>query len=174
MAVDIYRPDQWHDFFLMVGGGSAALTGLVFVAMSINLHLIARDSTHRNRAIGTLAGFAAVFMICALVLMGGQSHVAVGIEWLAIAALAGIINVYGYVHALRTGGSPQGLSLGRVIIGSACYLAEMAGALTLSLGHIAGLYVAAVAMVMFFAMLLSGAWLLLLATFWERDDSGAR
>ncbi len=27
--------DQWHDFFIMVVGGAAALTGLVFVAMSL-------------------------------------------------------------------------------------------------------------------------------------------
>jgi hypothetical protein len=41
MVVDMYRPDQWHDFFVMVGGdGSAALTGLVFVALSLNLESI--------------------------------------------------------------------------------------------------------------------------------------
>jgi len=50
--VDIYRPDQWHDFFMMVGGGTAALTGLVFVAMSLNLRVIDQDATHRYRAIG--------------------------------------------------------------------------------------------------------------------------
>jgi len=32
--------EQWHDFFLMVGGGAAALAGLVFIAMSINLSII--------------------------------------------------------------------------------------------------------------------------------------
>ena len=39
--------------FVMVGGGAAALTGLVFVAMSLNLAMIAQDATHRFRAIGT-------------------------------------------------------------------------------------------------------------------------
>jgi hypothetical protein len=57
LAADIYKPDQWRDFFLMVGGGAAALTGLVLVAMSLNLDVIAQDATHRYRAIGTLAGF---------------------------------------------------------------------------------------------------------------------
>src|SRR6266498_5943032 len=55
-ALDIYRPDQWHDFFITVGGGAAALTGLVFVAMSLNVAVIAQDATHRYRAIGTLTG----------------------------------------------------------------------------------------------------------------------
>jgi len=47
LAADIYKPDQWRDFFLMVGGGAAALTGLVFVAMSLNLYIIFREPTHR-------------------------------------------------------------------------------------------------------------------------------
>lgn len=46
--------EQLHDFFIMVGGGAAALTGLVFVALSLNLEIIVKDLTHRNRAIGTL------------------------------------------------------------------------------------------------------------------------
>jgi hypothetical protein len=28
-APDVYRPDEWHDFFLTVGGAAAVLTGLV-------------------------------------------------------------------------------------------------------------------------------------------------
>jgi hypothetical protein len=58
VAVDIYRPDLWRDFFVMVGGGAAALTGLVFVAMSLNLDVIARD------AIGLyLAAFAMLTIV---------------------------------------------------------------------------------------------------------------
>src|SRR5213076_560033 len=69
---------SWHDFFIMVGGGAAALTGLVFVAMSLNVAVIAQDPTHRYRAIGTLTGFTAAFVICSLAVMGGQDHRAVG------------------------------------------------------------------------------------------------
>jgi hypothetical protein len=152
----------------MVGGGAAALTGLVFVALSLNLDVVARDSTHRNRAIGTLAGFTAVFMICALALMGGQSHVAVGIEWMVIATLAGAVSIRGYVHAQRTGGGPRALSLGRVIVGSACYAIEVVGAAIFAFGHVAGLYMASVAMVTYFAILISGAWLLILASYFDR------
>ena len=50
IATDIYKPAEWHDFFLMTGGGAAALAGLVFVAMSINLDVVAQDATHRYRA----------------------------------------------------------------------------------------------------------------------------
>ena len=47
LATDIYKPDERREFFLMVGGGAAALTGLAFVAMSLNLQVIAKDATQR-------------------------------------------------------------------------------------------------------------------------------
>jgi len=37
LVADIFRPAQWNDFFLLVGTGAVTLTGLVFVAMSLNL-----------------------------------------------------------------------------------------------------------------------------------------
>ena len=67
IAADIFRPEQWNNFFLLVGTGAVTLTGLVFVAMSLNLKVVAVDATHRYRAINTLTGLALVFMRCALV-----------------------------------------------------------------------------------------------------------
>jgi hypothetical protein len=43
IAADIFRPEQWTNFFLLVGTGAVTLTGLVFVAMSLNLKAIAID-----------------------------------------------------------------------------------------------------------------------------------
>lgn len=87
-ALDVYRPDEWHDFFVMVGGSAAVLTGLVFVAMSLNVNVIAEDATHRYRAIGTLTGITATFVICALALMGGQDQQNDGFVQAASSALA--------------------------------------------------------------------------------------
>ena len=47
VGVDIYKPEQWSDFFILVGTGAVTLTGLVFVAMALNLKVIAVDATHR-------------------------------------------------------------------------------------------------------------------------------
>jgi hypothetical protein len=58
----------------MVGTGAAALTGLVFVAMSLNVGAIKGDTAHRYRASGSLTGLASVFVLSGLVLMGGQHH----------------------------------------------------------------------------------------------------
>ena len=40
MASPAYVTDEWHDFFLAQVGAAAALLGLLFVALSINLQRI--------------------------------------------------------------------------------------------------------------------------------------
>src|SRR3974377_2471004 len=95
---EVYNPDLWNKFFVLVGTGSAALTGLVFVAMSINLKGVAKDATHRYRAINMLSGFTSVFLLGALALMGHQTYRTLGLEWLLVSSLAAGINTYGYIQ----------------------------------------------------------------------------
>jgi hypothetical protein len=160
IALDAYRPDEWHDFFVMVGGGAAVLLGLVFVALSLNVSVITQDATHRYRAKDTLSGMAGVFVVCALVLMGGQDHVAVGIEWIVVAAISVAVYIHGYVQAVRRGGSVAWLLERRVVALAVLYAGQLVGAALLVDDHVAGLYVAAVAMVASLAFMISGAWLL--------------
>jgi hypothetical protein len=159
-ALDAYRPDQWHDFFVMVGGGAVVLTGLVFVALSLNVNVVTQDLTHRYRAIDTLTAMTGVFVICAFALMGGQDHRAVGIEWLVVAAISIAVYLHGYVQAARRGGSIAWLRRRRVIVAAVLYLTQLVGAAFLVADRIAGLYVAAVAMVAALTFMISGAWLL--------------
>ncbi|MGD1053594.1 MAG: hypothetical protein ABR950_07170 [Candidatus Dormibacteria bacterium] len=161
MATDIYLPEVWGGFFQLVGSGAAALTGLVFVSMSLNLDVIIQDANHRYRAICTLTGLTSVFMICAFAIMGGQNHLAVGAEWAMVASIAAIIYVTGYSRARRAGRSSVGLSFRRLTVGVACYLVQVIGAIVLVSGQTAGLYVASVAMVVNVAFFISGAWLLM-------------
>jgi hypothetical protein len=158
--------DQWNNFFVMVGGGAAALAGLIFVAMSINPERVIRNSTHKNRAINMLTGFSAVFMACSLALLGGQRLEALGCEWLILWIIATIIFVRGYIVAIASGMSAIGLNTPRLAGGTLCYLAEVAGAVLLVLGHgVAGLYLAAIATIVLFAFLISGAWLLIIGVY---------
>src|SRR5580700_10963080 len=112
VAADIYRPEQWTNFFLLVGTGAVTLTGLVFVAMSLNLKVIAIDATHRYRAINTLTGLALVFLRCALVLMGAQNHRSVGAELFVVSGISAAIFVKGYTKAMKMG---NGLTLSRIL-----------------------------------------------------------
>jgi len=157
--------EQWDNFFLMVGGGAAALTGLIFVAMSINPEVIIRNSTHKNRAINMLSGFSAIFMACSFALIGRQYIGALGLEWLVLWLIATVIFIRGYVVAIGLGMSSIGLTMPRLLGGTMCYLARVLGAILLILGHPEGLYIAAIASIVLFAFLISGAWLLIIGVY---------
>jgi modulator of FtsH protease len=172
MIADIYKPELWNNFFVMVGGGVAALTGLVFVALSVALSLniegMTKDATHKYRSINTLAGLTAVFVTCGLILMPGQNHQAIGIELVLFALIGATIFLYGFRQAFKFGSHP---SKYRLAIGACLYLAELLGALALIFGSIAGLYIAAVAMVCNVAFMISAAWLLVVGVYSARMNT---
>jgi hypothetical protein len=161
---EVYNPEQWNNFFVLVGTGSAALTGLVFVAVTINLKGVAKDATHKYRAINMLSGFTSVFVISSLALMGYQTYRTLGIEWLIVSLFAGAINTNGYIQAFKQQGSLYALSLFRIIGGSACYLGQIIGCLMLLFGSSTGVYISAVSLIINFYFLVSGSWLLILGT----------
>jgi hypothetical protein len=75
-----YDPQGWHDFYVMVGGAAAALTGLLFVAMSLHAKAITADPLYGSRAVGTLLSLITLLFIAGAVLIPGQSLTALGIE----------------------------------------------------------------------------------------------
>ena len=165
MAANIFRPGQWTDFFLLVGTGAITLTGLVFVAMSLNIRVIARDATHRNRAINTLAGLALVFLRCALVLMGKQTHQSIGAELFIVSGISLAIFARGYSRALAMS---SGLRLSRIVGGTCLHLAEMLGAALFFAGFLPGLYLAALAIVANTCYMITAAWLLVVGVVDEK------
>jgi len=172
--MDPYQPAQWHDFFITVGSGAAALTGLVVVAMSLHLRVIAADAALRHRARSILTGLAAAFMRCSLVLMGGQSGQAVGSELLIASTALAVAGVLSFRQVSRSSAQVPRASVLRTLGGTACYLAEMIGAAVLIAGYVAGLYLAAVAIVANFFFMISGSWLLLVGVSTDEADAGTR
>ena len=171
VASEVYNPEQRNNFFILVGTGAATLAGLVFVAMTINLKGVAKDATHRYRAINMLSGFTSVFLISSLALMGHQTYRTLGIEWFIVSLLTAAINTNGYVQAFRLPGSLYALSLFRMVGGSACYLGQIIGSLMLHFGSGSGIYVSAVALIVNFYFLVSGSWLLILGTLHGSDEA---
>ena len=154
----MYEPGQWHDYFVMVGGGAAALTGLVFVAMTLHLEEISKDPVHRHRARTILAGLTAVFIRCALVLMGGQNA-----RWIAVELIIVLIVVEAILLAsirVAQRGADRGVMI-RGVLSFCCLLLEQAGAVALFLGETRGLYAVGLGMMSSFVIMVSGSWLLL-------------
>ena len=73
----------WHDFFVMAGGGAAALTGLLFVALSINLHHVIGNGI-TSRAATFMIGLVTILFSSAVALIPDQTPRAFGIELLII------------------------------------------------------------------------------------------
>jgi hypothetical protein len=170
MKKHFFIPEQWNNFFVMVGSGAAALAGLIFVAMSINPKIIIRNTTHKNRAINMLTGFTAIFMASGFALIGNQYPGMLGFEWLVLWLIATVVFITGYVIAIRSGMSYIGLNMPRLAGGTICYLAEVISAIFLILGYSSGLYIAAIAIIVLFAFLISGAWLLMIGIYEDRAE----
>jgi MFS-type transporter involved in bile tolerance (Atg22 family) len=66
----------WENFFLGELGASAALTGLIFVGISINLGKIMESSYLPNRALEALVVLVAVLFLTSLLLIPNQSFLA--------------------------------------------------------------------------------------------------
>ncbi len=156
--MNAYNAALWHDYFFMVGGGAAALTGLVFVAMTLHLEEIITNPVHRHRARTILTGLTAVFIRCALVLMGGQDNRAVAVELIAVLVVVEFILYNSIRQAARS--ADTGVLL-RTIGSFACLVLEQIGAVILFAGGAWGLYVVGLGMMSSFIFMVSGAWLLL-------------
>jgi hypothetical protein len=88
LRVSSYEQSGWQDFGVAAAGASAALAGLVFVAVSINLHRILSYPWLPDRVGETVTLLVAVLVESLLLLAPGQSRVALGAEMLIIGAAA--------------------------------------------------------------------------------------
>ena len=158
MPSTTFPASQWHDYFITVGGGAAALTGLVFVAMTLHLDEIINNPVHRHRARTILAGLTAIFIRCALVLMGGQNAEAVAVELIVVLVVVEAI----LYRSIRLAAQAADTAVLLRAIGSfACLVPEQVGAVVLFFGFSWGLYVVGLGMMSSFIFIVTGAWLLL-------------
>lgn len=73
--------DSWSNFFLAIGGAAAALTGLLFIAVSLRPHEIRGSSLMLGRARSAFYSFAGITLVALLALAGTASR------WIGVAQL---------------------------------------------------------------------------------------
>ena len=86
-----YDPAQWTDFFVATAGASAALAGLLFVAVSINLDRIIGEAGLPDRALETLLLLLSVVLVSIVGLIPGQSSGALGTELLFVSLTVAVV-----------------------------------------------------------------------------------
>lgn len=133
-----YAPEEWKDLFVAVAGAAAALAGLLFVAVSINVERIVEYEGLPERALEALAMLLVPLVVSIAGLMPGQSHVAFGAELLAItAALTAVLLRLPVARRLPEGvETPPRYLLGRQVT-------RLSGTSLLAIGALAELFAVA-------------------------------
>jgi hypothetical protein len=101
--VDASLLHPWSDFFVAQAGASAALAGLLFVAVSINLGRILQYPHLPTRAIEALLTILVVLVMSTWALIPGQSLFAFGLEVAVTGVVLWLIQLLGLWRTRRSG-----------------------------------------------------------------------
>jgi hypothetical protein len=156
-----YQPDQWHDLFTAVAGASAALAGLIFVAVSINLARILELRTLPTRAAETLSIMVGVLVLSVLALVPGQGRLAFGAEALVLGLAGGAFLMIRRLRLQREKDDPiywTVVPAGIIVVGT---VPMIAGGISLLAGVGGGLYWLAAEIVLAIVGVVVNAWILL-------------
>lgn len=157
-----YDPSEWSDFFVAAAGASAALLGLLFVAVSINLERILKFEGLPGRALEALMQLTCVLLVSLAGLVPGQSHVALGLELLAIVAvILAIVLRQPILVADETGREPVSWKVTRWTVRLTGLVAIAIAGVTLLVETGGGLYWAAAGIALATVAAIAGAWVLL-------------
>ena len=148
-----YDIEQWSDLFVAVAGASAALAGLVFVAVSINIEQILQGDGLPARALSTVVLLLGAVIVSVLGLMP-QSSTALGIELTAVGG-ATLVWTFLLVWQSLPHTGPRSWLIGRIllpllgtlpfVVGGLSLLAERGGGLYWITGGLIGAVVGGVA-----------------------------
>ncbi len=158
-----YSSAGWESLFVAEAGASAALAGLLFVAISINLERILQGAGLPGRAGEAMVLVVAVLGVSTLVLVPGQSPTALGAELLGIGLIAVSSLVVIHVRAVRGRVGPSwGVLAGRIVLAQLAVLPLLVAGVSLLLGAGGGLYWLVPGVLLCLVVAVLDAWVLLI------------
>jgi hypothetical protein len=156
--------ESWQNFYVMVGGAAAALTGLVLVAVSLHLRAILAHPLYRDRAYTSLQGLVSILMVAGAMLTP-QAPSALGVEVLLLglywlARFSRFIRLFTRVRP-RDRAAPGSLWLWEWILWLAWVVALAGGGVLLLGSDARAFYVLAPWAVSGFVLIVWNAWVLM-------------
>jgi hypothetical protein len=100
---------EWENFAVITGSAAGALTGLLFVAVSLNRDRIAGHAGLRAEAGQTLVLFIVALLLTVLLVIPGMSAKVLGIVLVGVAIVSGLIlSLIARDQPKRSRGEPRG------------------------------------------------------------------
>ncbi len=155
-----YDVSEWSDLFVASAGATAALAGLVFVAVSINIERILDNEGVPDFAFVTVLLLIGVVLVSILGLIPGQSSEAMGWEMLAGGLVWGSLAGSRLIASIPREGGERHLS-SRVLLPTAGLLPMLIGAVSLVANGGGGLYWIVGGMIVTIFAAVVNAWILL-------------
>jgi modulator of FtsH protease len=154
--------EGWNDFAVAQVGASAALAGLVFVGISVNLTRVLSAPGVPGRAGEAMIVLAALLFAASALLVPGQTPVLVGLELAALGLIDWIVVValQWRVRALEFAQRPGSFTL-RIVLGQLATLPFVLAGVGLAWRGEGSLYWFALAAFGSYAVAFVGAWVLL-------------
>jgi hypothetical protein len=157
-----YDPHAWIEFGVAIAGAAAVLTGLVFVAVSINLEKVLEVHGLPGRAGESIVMFAGVLFLSFTILMPGQSTTAVGVELLIGGVLLGSVLLLIALPGLnRPTRQPLTWRITRLVLALASSVPVIVAGVSVLAESGGGLYWLAAAFAIALAAGIGNAWVLL-------------
>jgi modulator of FtsH protease len=154
--------ESWDSFFVAETAAAAALLGLLFVAVSINLKAVVETAGLADRALGALMLLLAILVAGLLLAMPDQPMGAMAGEVIAIALLTGVLVTLLGVRALRTADRRFRINFVQNIVSNiVVVLPILIGGLLLFSGGEAGFYWVAAGMCLSLIKAVSEGWIFL-------------
>ena len=155
-----YDPEAWTDLFVAAAGASAALAGLVFVAVSINVERILQYEGLPERSLQTLMLLVSVLIVSIIGLIPGQDRIVLGVE-LFICGLAFGLAIWSRGVRSTDPSTAGALAIDRIALTLLGTLPFVAGGLSLLAETGGGLYWIVAGIVFATLGAVANAWVLL-------------
>jgi len=166
--VTAYSPEAWETFAAANAGAAAALAGLLFVGVSINVNVIVESTRSTGRALEAFMLLMSALVISVLVLVPGIPTDALGVALVVVGVGVWLVVTRGAVRALpRFGGvdegtAPRGSAEARIVLLQLAVVPIAIAGATLLAGSGGGLYWLAPAVILAYVSALANAWVLLI------------
>jgi len=155
------QPAQWHDLFVAIAGAAAALTGLLFVAVSINLRQVLDYPSLPTRAVETLSLIGALLLLSVFMLIPGQPRPVLGAEILGLGLLLGGLLLVHRARLPRAKDEPLTWTVVPIVVLTAAFAPMTAAGISVLADGGGGLYWLVPAVILGFTGALANAWILL-------------